>query len=161
VNYQLRIAQPLTGETEDETAARLSGETDAEEIAPDPFEIRRIGQVLETAVPRLQRSDAPKGWMLTHPGSGAQIRMSGDEFGITAPPTFSAATARTTWTDLMEVLRTLRNEGYVAYDPQLGRILDPDEDLQAVLSAYVGSQQTQTPAATAVKAESKPWWKVW
>ncbi len=161
MTYQLRIGERFPGETDEQAAARLSGETESEEIAPDPFEIRRVGNLLAETVPNLQRSDAPKGWTLTHPGSGAQIRMSGDEFGITVPPTFSSATATAVWNDLWTVIKALHQEGYAAYDPQLGRILNPEHDLDAVIGKYSGPTPERQTATAAPAAPQKPWWKLW
>lgn len=156
MDYALQVVQRWSHESAEETAARAKA---GEEQAPDPAEIRRMGNVLQAALPSLVKTDAPKGWLLTHAGSGARIAMQGDEFRIQIPRSHAVATARTVWSDLWIVLRTLDAEGYAAYDLQLDRILNLDADLDAVVQEYAGAQppvRTETAAAP-----PRPWWKFW
>jgi hypothetical protein len=156
VTWNLRIGRRWPGETADEIAERL-GRDEQEEAAPDPAEIRRMGNLLGTAAPGLVKSDAPKGWTLTHSGSGAQIRMSGDEFSMTVPRAFSPSMARSVWTDLWPVIRVLADEDYFVYAPPLRRLIDPAADLDAVVTEYSG-----TPAASTAPPEPpKRRWKFW
>jgi hypothetical protein len=158
VTWNLRIGRRWPGETAEQASERLGSE-EQEEVAPDPAEIRRIGDVLATAAPAFARNDAPKGWTLTHGGSGAQIRMSGDEFSMTVPRAFSPSVARSVWTELWPVVRVLADEGYCVYAPPLGRIIDPASDLEAVVGKYAG---VRTPPADAPSlAPPKPWWRFW
>jgi hypothetical protein len=157
MDYALQVVQRWSHESAEETAERAKA---GEEQAPDPAEIRRMGSVLHAALPSLVKTDAPKGWRLTHAGSGARIAMQGDEFRIQVPRTHAVATARTVWSDLWIVLRTLDAEGYAAYDPQLDRILNMDQDQDAVVKEYVGSEQPSERAPEAV-APARPWWKLW
>lgn len=158
MTWNLRIGRPWAGETPEQTTERLGGE-EQEEVAPDPAEIRRMGDVLAASAPVLIRSDAPKGWTLTHPGSGARILMSGDEFSMTVPRAFSPSMGRSVWTDLWPVVRALAAEGYCVYAPPMGKLLDPAEDLEAVVAKYTGSSAAAAPAPS--QPPSKPWWKLW
>ena len=130
MDYVLHVVQRWGEEPVEDVAARARA---GEEQAPDPAEIRRMAGVLQSALPSLVKSDAAKGWRLTHPGSGARIAMQGDEFRIVVPRSHAAATARTVWGDLWVVLRTLEAEGYAAYDAQLDRVIDLESDLDPVV----------------------------
>jgi hypothetical protein len=155
----MRIGRAWPGETLEETTARLRSD-EQEEVAPDPAEIRRMAGVLAQAAPSLTRQDVPKGWMLVHGGSGAQIRMSGDEFTMSVPRLFSPTMARPTWMDLWPAIRALSAEGYSVYAPPLSRLLDPETDLEAVVATYSAA----APAAAAASGEvnpTKPWWQFW
>jgi hypothetical protein len=158
VTWNLRIGRLWPEETREQASERLGNE-EQEEVAPDPAEIRRMGDVLTTAAPAFIKSDAPKGWTLSHPGSGAQIRMSGDEFSMAVPRAFSPAMARGVWTDLWPLLRVLADEGYCVYAPALGRIIDPAADLEDVIAQYAGARANS--AAAGPPPASKPWWRFW
>ena len=155
MDYALQVVQKWAHESPEETAERAKA---GEEQAPDPAEIRRMAPVLQSALPSLVKSDAPKGWRLTHAGSGARIAMQGDEFRIQVPRSHAVATARTVWADLWVVLRALGAEGYAAYDPQLDRILNVETDMEAVVKEFAGAQPERTET---VAAPAKPWWKIW
>ena len=156
MDYALQVVQRWSHESADQTAERAKA---VEEQAPDPAEIRRMGNVLHAALPSLVKTDAPKGWRLTHAGSGARIAMQGDEFRIQIPRSHAVATARSVCSDLWIVLRTLDAEGYAAYDPQLDRILNVDADLDAVVQEYAGAQPPVR--AEAAATPPRPWWKFW
>ena len=156
MDYALQIVQRWAHESPEDVVERIKS---GEEQAPDPAEIRRMAGVLTTALPTLTRADAPKGWKLTHAGSGARISMQGDEFRIEVPRTHAVATARSTWNDLWVVLRGLETEGYAVYDPQLERLLDLHSDLEVVVREYAGAPTEQSTPAAALPA--KPWWKLW
>jgi hypothetical protein len=142
----------------DEASQRLGSE-EQEEVAPDPAEIRRMGEILAAAAPGLVKQDAPKGWTLTHPGSGAQIRMSGDEFSMTVPKVFSPSMGRSVWIDLWPVIGALAEQEYVVYAPPLGRLIDPASDLDHVVAEYSGAATATAPAAPS--PPTKPKWKFW
>ena len=157
MTWNLRIDRPWPGETREQTTERL-GSDEQEETAPDPAEIRRVGALLVDSAPSLTMQDVPKGWMLTHGGSGAQIRMSGDEFSMTVPRVFSPSMGRSVWAELWPALRVLSSEGYCVYAPPLKRVLDPDTDFEAVVAKYSGA--APMPAA-APPSRPKPWWRFW
>lgn len=157
VTWNLRIGRPLPGEKPNETAERLARE-EQEEAAPDPAEIRRMGDLLARAAPSLAKTTVPKGWALTHAGSGAHLRMSGDEFSMTVPRVFSPSMGRAVWTDLWPAIQALSQEGYAVYASPLGRVLDPETDFNAVVSEYAGAAAT---GAQPPQQASKPWWKFW
>jgi hypothetical protein len=154
MDYVLHVVQRWGDEPVEDVAARARA---GEEQAPDPAGIRRMAGVLQSALPSLVKADVPKGWSLTHPGSGARISMQGDEFRIVVPRTHAAATARSVWSGLWPVLRTLTSEGYAAYDAQLDRVLDVATDLDAVVKEYSGAAEL----VAAPPAPSRPWWKIW
>lgn len=156
MDYALQVVPKWAHESPEETAERARA---GEEQAPDPAEIRRMGTVLQAALPMLVKSDAPKGWRLTHPGSSARISMQGDEFRIQVPRSHALATARSVWSDLWIVLRSLVAEGYAIYDPQLDRILDVNADQEAVITQYAGANEP--PRAEAATVPPRPWWKFW
>lgn len=126
-------------------------------MAPDPAEIRRMRTVLAEAATSFTMQDAPKGWTLTHGGSGAQIRMSGDEFSMTVPKMFSPFMGRSVWTDLWPAVQALAAEGYCVYAPPLERVLEPDTDFEAVVAKYSGA----APAAASAAPPRKAWWQFW
>jgi hypothetical protein len=102
--------------------------------------------------------DAPKGWLLTHGGSGAQIRMSGDEFSMTVPRVFSPSMGRSVWNDLWPIVKSLASEGYCLYAPPLERVLDPETDFEAVVAKYSGGVPAAAPPPP---PQSKAWWQFW
>ena len=156
--WNFRIGRPWPGETRDQTAERLAADDQPEE-APDPAEIRRLRGLLERAAPALVMQEAPKGWTLTHPGSGSQIRMSGDEFSMTVPRMFSPSMGRSLWTDLWPAITAISNEGYCVYAPPLNRAIDPESDLEPIVTAYAGA--AAKPSATPPPPPRKPWWQFW
>lgn len=128
-------------------------------MAPNPAETRRMRDVVREALSGLTPSEVPKGWTLTQPGSGAEFRMQADEFRITVPNRHARGSADAVWSDIWRVLRAVAAEGYMVFDPQLDRILDIDNDMQNVVTRYVGtpppaSQQFAVP-------QRKPWWRFW
>lgn len=157
MTWNLRIAQLQPGETREELTERLRSE-EQEEAAPDPAEIRRMGDLLAAAAPSMSRQDVPKGWMLKHAGSGAQIQMAGDEFSMTVPRVFSPSMGRSVWTDLWPMIRLLSEQDYCVYAPQLGRVLNPEEDFETVVAKYSGAELAK-PAALPVPSRS--WWQFW
>jgi hypothetical protein len=70
---------------------------------------------------------------------------------------------------LASCLQRARDQGLTVYDPQLGRVINPKQDLPEILktNAYgVGTLRAVTPMQPPGQSRSrietrKPWWKFW
>lgn len=97
-------------------------------------------------------------------GSGVRITIDDDHALVTVPDRHRGDAAREAFGEVSGYLRVLAREGgLLAYDPQLERVVDPDEDFEAMLAAYgegAGPHDRVT-ADLAPERKPRPWWKLW
>jgi len=100
---------------------------------------------------------------LNHEDLQVQVTIGEQDVGITTP--YFRERASESVALIQGCLKILSEEGgFVAYDPQLGRVINPD-DTQSILTAY-NSVDGALPDILKSVADSeggskKPWWKFW
>lgn len=93
-------------------------------------------------------------------GNGIQITLFDDEATVTVPFWHEGDKAGDVLQEIWRYLEIISREaGYVVYDPQLDRIIDPSENFTDTLSRYSGARQQLDQAISATT--KKPWWKFW
>ena len=94
--------------------------------------------------------------------NGIQITLGDDDASVTVPYWHDEADASNTFRAIWEYLKIISEEaGYVIYDPQIDRIIDPRKGFSDALASYgtVMSKIHETLPATS--PEKKPWWRFW
>ena len=109
---------------------------DLEAFVPDYGEIvRALGITEEDARSRF------RGLELNGPeeGNGIQITLNDDSVAITIPFWHTGDEAQAVFREIWSYLTAIEREaGFIAFDPQLDRVLDLEQDSNAALSAYLG-----------------------
>jgi hypothetical protein len=73
-------------------------------------------------------------------GNGIQISLFPDEVGITVPYWHEGDAAREVFQQIWDYLGVVQQmTHYVIFDPQLGRLVELEEDYEEVLAAYLGT----------------------
>ena len=93
-------------------------------------------------------------------GNGIQITVFDDGVSITMPYWHKGEQAVAAVQEIWEYLRIITSFGFACYDPQLGRVLNLETDMQDVVSSYAGTV-TKIDAIFSPKRQGKPWWKFW
>jgi hypothetical protein len=127
-------------------------------LKPFRFDHKKIAQIRK--IPVEQARQDVRHIELTDEANGIQIVLFDDQAAITVPYWHSGETARRVFERILGHIRIIaRESGYVAFDPQLGKVIDPDADLDLMLTAYEPIvQQLKTEMAPHTK---RPWWKFW
>jgi hypothetical protein len=132
------------------------------ELRPFAFDYTAIASMMEvseeearTRWRHIELNSAPKGY-------GTQITLYDDYVSIAVPYWHSNDRAeqalRQVWA-YVDAMITL--EGYVAFDPQLDRVLDTNADLPSALSQYARGYLATQQAAARLAKRRRPWWRVW
>ena len=183
MSYDFRLFKRRTGEDPHVTAQRDSGEISA--APPDPQKEalkRRVADALIAHNPKLEvfqfRSEEIAEFEktsieearlkyrhleLNEPedgGNGVQITLFDDEASVTVPfwHDNAAAVFREIWSYLSIISR---ETGYVIYDPQIDRIIDPSGDFDEALACYAQAMRQIHQIDQAGATTKRPWWKFW
>ena len=93
--------------------------------------------------------------------NGIQITLFDDEASVTVPFWHEGEKAADTFREIWSYLEIISREaGYLIYDSQLDRILDPSQGFDDSLACYSGAMG-QIHETFAASDEKKPWWKFW
>jgi hypothetical protein len=99
---------------------------------------------------------------------GIQILLFDGEASISVPYWHDGAQAEDVFRRIWNYLRVINREsGYMAYDPQLGILLDLSQDFSAALHLYTGTRKAvaeQMPGielGTSQPKSQKKWWQFW
>ena len=128
---------------------------------------RRLVGALQARNPRLEPSEFERGIELTDETTGMQITLCDDRADITVPYWHDGDEAKRAMDEVRDFIEILfREAGYVAYDPQLGRIVNPERDLGEAIPGYeriVRDLPRLTEDAThgTRPLEARPWWRFW
>ncbi|HKE18804.1 MAG TPA: hypothetical protein VKB80_28205 [Kofleriaceae bacterium] len=97
-----------------------------------PLIASELGINLEQAALRFQHVElnGPQG------GNGIQVIVAGATVSITVPYWHTGPQAEDVFAEIWVYLQVLAREGFVAYDPQLDRMLDLATDRPAALAIY-------------------------
>lgn len=171
MSYDFRFFSQVKGEDPRETAGR-EGEADLPSMRVQVALNQRIATALVSHDPALNRHESAafddRDADLVHiqlfalqDDDGILIELGPDETWFHIAyflPATQAAEAFGKTRDYAEIIQ--RESGCLIYDPQLDRLLGPDDDFQASLSSYLKTGRT-VGAALAAKASQRPWWKLW
>ena len=188
MSYDFWLFEPIPDEDQLTTAIRLMEESEQELDARDPdpkAEVRK--KALATAIIRqnpeirpfsLQYDQIAEIQKITveearkkfryielngpEDGNGIQVVLHDDSATIAVPYWHLGAQANAVFEEIWEYLRVIKDvAGYVAYDPQLDRILDLERDLKETLNAYLRIVREIKESPSVGFKSRKPWWKFW
>lgn len=92
--------------------------------------------------------------------NGIQITLYDDEASVTVPYWHDSAKASDTFREIWGYLKIVcRETGYLAYDPQIDRLLDTAAGFDESLACYTGVVHQMRPKPPASQKKKKPWWK--
>jgi hypothetical protein len=96
-------------------------------------------------------------------GNGIQITLYDDTASITIPYWQEGEKAESTFREVWDYIEVFRSEaGYVAYDPQLERVVSRISDMPDVLRSYGRGRRVVEKLSNELHAKAqKPWWKLW
>jgi hypothetical protein len=128
--------------------------------AEEEAELRRLAADLQAASPGLDLSEGERGFLLQlgYETERAVVLDIGAG-SITMSWSYGADAARAAIDEVRTFLPAFERHGYVAYDPQLERVFDPDRDAAEAEAthAYVHGQLAE--AYPREPGERAPWWK--
>ena len=94
--------------------------------------------------------------------NGIQITLFDDEATVTVPFWHDEEAADEIFREIWSYLEIISREaGYLIYDPQTDRILDPSKGIDDALSRYSGVMQQLDETLSPSRRDEKPWWKFW
>jgi len=94
--------------------------------------------------------------------NGIQITLFDDEASVTVPFWHEGEKAADTFREIWSYLEIISREGgYLIYDPQIDRVLEPSAGLDDALSCYTGAMRQTHQTLPASGAERRPCWKFW
>jgi hypothetical protein len=94
--------------------------------------------------------------------TGIQITLFDDEAAITVPYWHDSAVATAVFKRMTAQAAVItRESGLVAYDPQLGKAIDPVADFERMVATYGTMVATMTAHRQQHSRQGKPWWKFW
>lgn len=188
MSYDLRLARPRPDTSLEQLFERIMTDQESDEAAPtDPSVERFKAQIAASILADLPRmtqfefdhadiaamlqcteDEARRRFRhieLNQDDTGAQITIYDEQISMSLPYGHEGAAAWEALGQLGSVCHALAERwGFVTFDPQLGRIVDWDADMGAVVAAYsrvtsasASVESEDAPAETAVK----PWWKFW
>ena len=127
-------------------------------VSEENFEqLEQTAAWLQARVPTLARSSAGDVAFieLDQHELDVQVILSGRSIDITLP--YFRDGAREMLTCVRRCVAALSERGYTAWDPQLGRVVTPD-DLDRMLSKY---READSVLPELRQRQDKPWWKFW
>ena len=94
--------------------------------------------------------------------TGIQITLFDDEAAITVPYWHDSAVATAVFKRIMAQAAVItRESGLVAYDPQLGKAINPVADIEQMVATYGSMVAAMTAHRQQHLRQGKPWWKFW
>ena len=182
MSYDFRLFKRRAGEDPDVTAQRDSEEFGS--TPPDPQKEalkRKIADALIAHNPKLEISRFDYDALAKHEKisveearskyrhvelneleedcNGIQITLFDDEASVTVPFWHEGDEARETFRKIWDYLEIIsRESGYLIYDPQIDRVIEPSAGFDAALACYTGAMQQ---LSQTVGTQQKPWWKFW
>jgi hypothetical protein len=156
MSYDLYLLKrDVAGNDPAEAYERLEEQEAREPSEAEAAELRELAAELQAASPGLDLSESDRGFMLQL-GYEAErpvvIDISADE--ITMSWSYGAEDATDALKEVRTYLPVFERHGYVAYDPQLERLFDPDRD-----SAEAEQTHRYVRGRVFESAERKPFWR--
>jgi hypothetical protein len=162
VSYDLHLFKADEGDP-GELYERL--EEDEEEREPTPeeeAELRSLAADLQAASPGLDLVEPTRGFLLQLGYESERPVVIDIGAGtITMSWSYGADRAREAIGEVRTYLPVFERHGYVAYDPQLEKIFDPDRDAAEAeeTHAYVRGELEEVYGRLTGGQKPKPWWK--
>ena len=134
----------------------------AQEDVGDVSELPHLADLLKTRVPEFRQSQAAGPWIeLDHHDAQVQVLITNRDIGITMP--YFRKGLEKMMTVVAECIDCLGDAGFVAYDPQFGKIVTT-ADLGAMAAQYRDTDRVLPELVRDTRkrrAAAKPWWKFW
>jgi hypothetical protein len=160
VSYDLHLFKKDDGDPE-ELYERLEEDEDEREPTPEEeAELRGLAADLQAASPGLDLAEASRGFLLQLGyESERPVVIDIGAGSITMSWSYGADSALAAIDEVRTYLPVFERHGYVAYDPQLEKVFDPDRDAAEAegTHAYVHGQLEE--AYGPLAPEQPPWWK--
>ena len=150
-------------EAGDDPAAAYERLEDHEEREPTPEEeatLRRLAADLQAASPGLDLTEPEEGFLLQlgyETERPVVIDIGADE--ITMSWSYGAHDAEPALEEVRRYLPVFDRHGYVAFDPQLERVFDPERDAPAAAGIHRDVRADFYERYGSDEGESRPWWK--
>jgi len=94
--------------------------------------------------------------------NGIQITLFDDEATVTVPFWHRGDKAADAFREIWEYLEIISREaGYLIYDPQIDRLIDPSADFADTLACYTGALQQIQKTLSVGGTDRRQWWKFW
>jgi len=94
--------------------------------------------------------------------TGIQITLFDDEASVTVPFWHEGDKAADTFREIWSYLEIIgRESGYLIYDPQTDRVIDPASGFEDALASYTGVTSRIHQILPTGGSERRPWWKFW
>jgi hypothetical protein len=160
VSYDLHLFKKDEGDPEDLYERLEEDEDEREPTREEEAELRSLAADLQAASPGLDLTEASRGFLLQLGYESERPVVIDIGAGtITMSWSYGADSARAAIDEVRTYLPVFERHGYVAYDPQLEKIFDPDRDAGEAeeTHAYVHGQLED--AYPRELGERTPWWK--
>jgi len=183
MSYDFTLFRPKSGVSLEDSVAALHNEQEMEAKEGKPLEPSAKGRMdalvaaLLAATPDLEVADHTAdalGYIeLNRKGNqnGIQITVHANSANISVPYWHTKTEAAGVMREIFGYLKVLEKDGgFRTHDPQLGRVLDVDKDVDEALSAYSSTAEKVTSQVRARPEllskiskynDTKPWWKFW
>jgi hypothetical protein len=94
--------------------------------------------------------------------NGVQITLFDDEASVTVPFWHEGEKAADTFGEIWRYLDIISREaGYLIYDSQIDRVIEPSAGFDDALACYSGAMRQIHKASPASGTARRPWWKFW
>jgi hypothetical protein len=161
MSYDLHLLRKE--EVGDDPAAAYGRLEEREERTPTPEEqerLRRLAADLQAASPGLDLSEAGQGFLLQLGYDGERAVVIDIGAGeITMSLSYGADDASAALEEVRRYLPVFDRYGYVAYDPQLERLFDPERDAGQAAAVHRDTHRQLEQAYGPLSDQRRPWWK--
>lgn len=147
----------------DDPAAAYDGLAEREDRDPTPAEeqqLRQLAADLRAANPDLDLTEPEAGFLLQlgyETERPVVIDIGVNE--ITMSWSYGADDAEPALAEVRRYLPVFERHGYVAYDPQLERLFDPDRDAADAADVHQHVQELLNEKYRTDRVERRPWWR--
>jgi hypothetical protein len=143
-----------------EAYERLEEQDDREPTPEEEAALRRLAADLQAASPGLDLTEPDRGFLLQlgyEAERAVVIDISATE--ITMSWSYGAEASVTALSEVRTYLPVFESHGYVAYDPQLERVFEPEQDEGDAEAVHKYVQEQLREAFGPAGVERVPWWK--
>jgi len=94
--------------------------------------------------------------------SGIQITLFDDEAAVAVPFWHEGKQAEESFRQIWNYLKIIHQEtGFLVYDPQIDRVIDPASGYETALNCYTGVVRNFEKILPPAAKSEKPFWKLW
>jgi hypothetical protein len=158
VSYDLYLLRKA--EVGDDPAAAYEQLEERGEREPTPAEeqLRRLAADLQAARPGLDLTESDNGFFQLGYESGRPVVIDISAGEITMSWSYGTDIAAAALEEVRKYLPVFERHGYVAYDPQLERVFEPDRDAADAAELH-RDIHGRLEAAYGARSAEQPWWK--